>query len=428
MLTKLTVRKFKSLGDVTVDLPRLAVLFGPNAAGKSNLLDAIQALSSMGNAHTLTDALRRPLAVRGHPFEAFSFGSDGLPGLLQKQSARFVLEADLTTEKGKYRYRIEPEIDFTSGRLSVADEYLAQLGARGAPRGTAAIERVRSKFHIRRKGKPSRPRQEQVGLNHSILSDRSLGQENGYPWLENVRRELSNWRTYYFEPRMAMRAEQSPAGVGDIGVHGQDIASFLYRLRAEQPEHFDTVFRTLQTIVPSIDELTVELEERRGTLNLSVRQAGVEYSSRLMSEGTLRVLALSAMAANPWGGSLLALEEPENGVHPPQLELIAKLLLSLAREHGRQVVVTTHSPLFADLIVKARRESSTASDIELFNVRRTRQRQDEKGEEDAEEMTVVEPFDVTGPLFADAEVAAALAGRTDEGVFRSPLLRGPAAS
>jgi len=45
MLKKLTVRDFKSLRDVTVELPRLAVLFGPNAAGKSNLLDAIQALS-----------------------------------------------------------------------------------------------------------------------------------------------------------------------------------------------------------------------------------------------------------------------------------------------------------------------------------------------------------------------------------------------
>ena len=48
MLTKLSVRNFKSLGDVTVDLPRLAVLYGPNAAGKSNFLEAIQALEWLG--------------------------------------------------------------------------------------------------------------------------------------------------------------------------------------------------------------------------------------------------------------------------------------------------------------------------------------------------------------------------------------------
>lgn len=64
MLTKLTVRNFKSLADVTVEFPRLTVLFGPNAAGKSNLLDAIQALSRIGT-RTLADALSDP--VRGHP-------------------------------------------------------------------------------------------------------------------------------------------------------------------------------------------------------------------------------------------------------------------------------------------------------------------------------------------------------------------------
>ena len=65
MLTKLTVRNFKSLADVTVEFPRLTVLFGPNAAGKSNLLDAIQALSRIGTQRTLADALSDP--VRGHP-------------------------------------------------------------------------------------------------------------------------------------------------------------------------------------------------------------------------------------------------------------------------------------------------------------------------------------------------------------------------
>jgi len=90
MLTKLTVRNFKSLVDVTVEFPRLAVLFGPNAAGKSNLLDAIAALSGIGNARTLSDVLDRPLPVRGHAFEAFSFPAGGLP-VVGKAAQRPVL-------------------------------------------------------------------------------------------------------------------------------------------------------------------------------------------------------------------------------------------------------------------------------------------------------------------------------------------------
>ncbi len=408
MLTKLTVRNFKSLVDVTVELPRFAVLFGANATGKSNLLDAIQALSWMGNARTLFDALGGSFPVRGHAFEAFSLPPEGLPALLEKQSARFALEADLATAKGNYRYRIEPEINFNSGQLSVADEYLTQLSTTGNPKGTAAIERVGSNLHIRRKGKPASPRREQVGLNHSVLSDWSLG-DNGYPWLDQVRAELINWRTYYLEPRMQMRDAESPADVFDIGTHGEHIASFLYKLRAEHSKYFTAVSRTLRSIVPSVEMLNVELDERRGTLNLWIRQAGVEYSSRVLSEGTLRVLALCALAVNPWGGSLLALEEPENGVHPRRLELIAQLLFSLVEQ--RQVIVTTHSPLFADAILKMKHETQS-SDIGLFNVRLTA-----RG-------TTVDPFDVTGSLLQNPAIAKALSSSTEDGMFESLILRG----
>ena len=410
MLKKLTVRNFKSLNDVTVELPCLSVLFGPNAVGKSNLLDAIQALSLMGNAPTLSEALGGPFPVRGHSFEAFSFAPDGLPGLLDKGSARFTLEADLTTGRENYRYRIEPQIDIRSGQLSVIDEYLAQLGVSGRPKGTAAIERVGSLLHIRSQAETDYIQQEQVGLNHSILSDRSLGPK-AYPWLARVRNELLDWRTYYFEPRMKMREEVSPDDVFDIGIHGEYITQFLYKLRAEFPKHFDAVFRTLRSIVPSIETLNVELDERRGTLNLWIRQGGIEYSSRVLSEGTLRVLALCAMAVNPWGGSLVALEEPENGVHPRQIGLIAQLLFSLTEQYQRQVVVTTHSPLFVDAILKVKRETEL-SDIGLFSVRITAQG------------TVVEPFDVTDPLFRDAEIVEALANRTEDGMFESLILRG----
>ena len=411
MLIRLTVRDFKSLGNVTVELPRLAVLFGPNAAGKSNLLDAIQALTWIGNARTLFDALGSPFPIRGHAFESFSFAADGLQALLHRGSARFSLEADLQTQNGRYLYRIEPQIDFTSGQLSIADEYLAQLGASGNTKGTPAIEQAENSLRVRRKGKPAHPRQESIGMNHSILSDRSLGGE-GYPWLDQVRAELADWRTYYFEPRMAMRAEESPSDVHDIGIHGEYIASFLYRLRAEYPKRFDAVSRVLQSIVPSVEALVVELDERRGTLNLMIRQSGVEYSSRVLSEGTLRVLALCTIAVNPWGGSLVALEEPENGVHPRRLELIAQLLLSLAEDHERQVVITTHSPLFVDAILKAKQASSRPQTVGLFNVRRESSH------------TVIHHFDEIGPLFQDNQIKEALASRMDDGLFESLLLRG----
>ena len=96
-----------------------------------------------------------------------------------------------------------------------------------------------------------------------MLSDRSLS-GNGYPWLDQVRSELGDGRTYYFAPRLAMRTEESPADVNDIGIHGEYLASFLYRLRAEHPKHFEAVSRALRSIVPSVDGLEVELRRTSG--------------------------------------------------------------------------------------------------------------------------------------------------------------------
>ena len=409
MLKKLTVRNFKSLMDVSVGFPSLAVLFGPNAAGKSNLLDAIAALSRIGNVRTLSDVLDRPLPVRGHAFEAFSFPAGGLPALLKQRTARFSLEADLAVDAELYRYRVEPSIELRSGRLSVADEYLALLGKNGNPKGTPAIERVESSLRVRRKGKPAHLRQEPLGKNHAILSDRSLAGDE-YRWLEAVRDELGDWCTHYLDPGLAMRAPRPPADVVDIGLQGESIGPFLYKLQAEEPKRFEAAVRTLRTIVPSVESLAVQLDERRGTLDILIRQGGVEYSSRIVSEGTLRVLALCAIAVNPWGGSLLAFEEPENGVHPRRLNLIARLLISLASDGGRQVVVTTQSPLFCDAVLK--HASSMPGDVGLFNVRRVGP------------ATTIEPFDPTGPLFKDCEIAASLMSTADEGLFEDLLLRG----
>ncbi len=77
-------------------------------------------------------------------------------------------------------------------------------------------------------------------LNHAILSDRSFAGEE-YRWLEIVRRELGEWCTHYLDPALAMRAPRSPADVFDIGSYGEDIAPFLYKLRAEEPGRFRAV-------------------------------------------------------------------------------------------------------------------------------------------------------------------------------------------
>jgi predicted ATPase len=352
MLTHLRVTGFKSLGHLELSFPKLAVLFGPNAAGKSNLLEAVQALSRLGTSRTLSDALTQP--IRGYPLEAFAFPAGGLPALLRQQGARFALEATLEVGKELFRYRVAVEARPASGSLAVYDEYLAALGKDGEPRGDPLIEQAEGQLRLRRRGKAAPPRSEPVGLNHTLLSDPRLGGAE-YRGVERCRAELEGWRIYYLDPRVAMRSARPPTDARDIGVLGEDVAPFLYHLRAEKPLHFAAVKRTLRSLIPGVEDLSVDLDEKRGTLDIQVRQGGAEFSSRVLSEGTLRVLALCAVAANPWASGLLAFEEPETGVHPRRLELIAKLLTSLAIDQGRQVIVTTHSALLGDAVLKEAR-------------------------------------------------------------------------
>ncbi len=407
MLTKLTVQNFKSLRDVAVEFPKLAVLFGPNAAGKSNLLEAILALSWLGTSRTFAEALDNPWPVRGFAFEAVSWPTAGLPALLQQEKGRFCLEADLDMPAGRCRYRIAPEIEFKTGRIGLADECLVRLNARGVPKHKPMVEVAKDKLCIRKTGQPGRPRQEPLGLNHSILSDSSFGGA-AYPWFDYVRNELWSWRVHFLEPRFAMRSERAPADVRDIGVQGENIAPFLYGLKHNEPAHFEAVTRTLRALVPNIEDLHLALDEQRGMLYLSIRQGGVDYSSRLLSEGTMRALALSALAANPRHGALIAFEEPENGVDPRQLDWVARLFLALSRRC--QVIVTTHSPLFCSCILK--HSKSQPADMALLHV---------QGDGHS---TTVRPLDTTGPLFTNSDLIEALGSGGEDILFEGLLLRG----
>ena len=416
MLTRLRVQGFKSLLDVQLELPRMLVLFGPNAAGKSNFLEALQCLSRLVTERTIKDALDSPM--RGYPVEAFRLPAGGLKELMSSQEAALRLEADILPERRsarearprKLRYRVEIKTQPRSGALSVTDEYLAPLQLRqDEPYGNPIIEKQEGKLLVRARGQGGRPLHQDVGQNHTTASFQAFAGPR-YPDIEALRGELSMWRAYYLDPRVAMRSACPPSEVTDIGPLGETIAPYLYRLKMEHDRCFQAVRRALRTVIPSVQGLDTELNKERGELEISVVQNGIRYPTRVISEGTLRVLALCALCVNPWRPALVAFEEPENGVHPRRLDLIAEMLVSLAAEDGTQVVVTTHSPRFCDAVLRRQREQG--EHIELWSVRQERNR------------TEFRPFDPAGPLFQQQEVLGALTSPAEDGVFEALMMRG----
>ena len=378
MLKRIRIKGYKSFHDVEVRLSPLAVMFGPNAAGKSNLLDALQLLAKLGTSRTVKEAFEPP--YRGKPLESFTITDKGIRGLIEQDRLTFSIEADLhlsdgvveavnreiremrrpgaegqTGEAGKalarvrerdLRYRIEVEMLPRSGILRVADEFLAALNNKGDPTGKRRpfIERQGEKLHLRLEGQ-AHPTYYDRYLDHSVLSMPHYPPH--YPHLVAARRELESWHFFYFEPRERMRAANPVKEARHIGLMGEELAAFLNTLRALEPRQFEAVEKALQMLMPQMDGIEVDVSDL-GEVELRLREGGVAIPARVLSEGTLRMLGLLALAGVRSPPALVGFEEPENGIHPRRIELIAELLRTRANLGQTQYIVTTHSPLLPD--------------------------------------------------------------------------------
>jgi predicted ATPase len=362
-------------------LQPLSVLFGPNAAGKSNFLDALQLLSRMVASRTLKEAFEPP--YRGKPLESFTFGPSGLDFLLAKESASFSIEVDVelspsvvatvnrqigemrkgksgdgtTREEGKpqasvrethLRYRIEVEILPKSGILRVADEHLTALTEKGETTKARRpfLEKVKNRLHLRMEGQAHPTYYEQY-LDHSVLSLPLYPPH--YPHLVALRQELTRYFFFYFEPRERMRAPCPVKEVRHIGVMGEELASFLNTLKALDARQFKAVEKSLRMIIPSVTSIDVDVNSL-GEVDLWLMEGPMRVPARVVSEGTLRVLGLLALSGASESPALIGFEEPENGIHPRRLRMIADLLKSRVATGDTQLIVTTHSPALPDML------------------------------------------------------------------------------
>lgn len=432
MLKRIRIKGYKSLEDIEVKLEPLTVLFGPNGAGKSNFLDALQLLSRLVTSRTLKEAFEPP--YRGKPLESFYFGESGLKGLLGKDAISFSMEVDVelsqtvmdsvdkqirdmkrttltpdsaTKEEQKtsfvrekfLRYKIEIEVLPKAGFLRVADESLAALNSRGevAKNRSPFLDKhpSKSRLHLRMEGQ-AHPTYYECNLDHSILSMPLYPPH--YPHLAAFRQEVGSWQFFYFEPRERMRATNSVKEVRHIGMMGEELAAFLNTLKTLDKTHFRSVEKALQLIIPQVRGIEVDVNEF-GEVELKLREENISVPARVLSEGTLRILGLLALGGAKEPPALLGFEEPENGVHPRRVQMIADVLKNRVRAGNTQIIVTTHSPLFLDLI----------DDKSLFAFKK----QDNK--------TTIQPFATSiGPISKKGDIDTAL----EESTVSDRLLRG----
>ncbi len=396
MIKRFSVKNYKSLQNIDVSLPNLVVIFGPNAAGKSNLFDALNLFSRLATRKNLKEAFE---GHRGVPLEAVHYNHGGVSSLQEKEYHVISFSADVhlsdpivsevesrirelrrgidtidssTQEKGiithrLLRYEVDLQVASRSGQVRVVNERLAALRRDGTEKTSRApfIEKMTEKISLRMEGQ-AHPTFHDIGLDYTIVSTPLYAPH--YPHITALREELSRCHFYYFEPRELMRQGNAIANVTNIGPRGEDLAAFCFTLSELNQPQFKALKLAAMQILPRLRDLQIDRTEK-AELFLRIQEDDAFYSNQLISEGTLRVLGLMAAVSPVTGSTLIGYEEPENGVHPRRLRNIAELLKNAVSDN-RQILINTHSPIlptyFSDKELLVCRRSKTGSEFVSF--------------------------------------------------------------
>lgn len=138
--------------------------------------------------------------------------------------------------------------------------------------------------------------------------------------------------------------QASPPGKGRMfKPDGANLPWVVMELGKEAPGRFEQWLKHLQTALPELEAIrVVEREDDRHAYLMVRYRGGLEVPSWMVSDGTLRLLALTILAYVPGASGVFLVEEPENGVHPTAVETVYQ---SLSSVYDGQVLVATHSPV-----------------------------------------------------------------------------------
>jgi len=144
-----------------------------------------------------------------------------------------------------------------------------------------------------------------------------------------------------------MRRPSPPGRTRTYLPDGSNLPHVAQELAERHPERFDEWVRHVREALPDVERIsTREREEDRHRYLVLHYRNGLEAPSWLVSDGTLRLLALTLLPYLPDLSGLFLVEEPENGIHPRAVETVFQSLCSV---YGAQVLLATHSPVVTSM-------------------------------------------------------------------------------
>lgn len=314
-LDYITVRGFKSIASLEkLNLGKLTILIGANGAGKTNLIDIFSFLRAFMSGRLATYVRK-------------AGGANRVLHLSSQDSKALEIEVSFNKECNGYRIRMEP---IAGDRLTVVDERT---------------------WHW---DKNNCPRREWTQIPRHMSGNEAGFSESRTRFPACVKQHLKSWHIYHFHDTGDRSPMKITANVHDnrlLRDDGANLASFLYLLRQKHANSYSFIVDTIRLVAPFLRDFALAPEELNpDRIRLQWEHAGSDayFDADSLSDGTLRFVALTTLFLQPpkYRPSVILVDEPELGLHPYAINLLASLIKQAAA--STQVIVSTQSSSLLD--------------------------------------------------------------------------------
>jgi predicted ATPase len=325
MICLIEALNYRSLRHLSQKISSFNILIGPNASGKTTFLDAIAFIGDL-----LKNGPEESIRRRARSIEEMTWNRLG---------KRFELAIEFTLPE---RLRSpKHDVAFTECRYEISLGYSSENEA-------ALLNEV---FWLKSETQEKKAESGEwnnlfrLGPRKSSLANLPEDEQK-FPISTWAKRLLMEGIQVLALNSFAMRQPCSPLSSKRFVPDGSNLPLAIRDLQ-KSPERYQQWLAHVQTALPDIH--AIEVQERPEDRHLYIE---VEYQTKarvpswLVSDGTLRLLALTLIAYLPSDGTIYLIEEPENGLHPKAVEAVYQ---SLSSVYDNQILVASHSPIFLSL-------------------------------------------------------------------------------
>jgi predicted ATPase len=332
-LNKISLEGYKSIRRCRdLKLEKLNVLIGANGSGKSNFLSFFKLLY-----FEMSGALQEFIGRNGGRDSLLYLGAKVTPRMTAGLELTSITEQPELTSNWSYYYRMTLS-DAPPDTLIFTEEII--------PGKMVLIDGDQTKLV------PGAPLYLGAGHRESALFSPALAKNEIAQLLRNT---LGGFRFYQFHDtsdQSHMRSRSDLRGPSYLLPDGRNLAAHLHMLREKQAMCYQRVVETVRLVFPIFRDFVLEPDNGGGNFVMlrwrAVGSAEYDFGPHQISDGTLRFIALAALLLQPqdWMPSLITIDEPELGLHPYAIKILASLLQDAS--NFTQIIVATQSASLVD--------------------------------------------------------------------------------